>query len=87
MADERPEHKETIHNHPVYCDDLELRRYLKKLDEDEAKALFDYAREHGDTEFEMRKPGSNERLNCSMRYDEGAYIVAIENKEGGSGWF
>lgn len=88
MDDEqRPEMKETIHNHPVYCDDLEVRRYLKKLDDEEAKAIFEYARMHGTSEFEMRKPGSNERQNCSMQYDDGAYIVTIEGNEGGSGWF
>ncbi|MFH1171376.1 MAG: hypothetical protein V1778_02460 [bacterium] len=82
---DRPEHKETIHGHSVYCDDLDLRRYLKKLDQEEAKAIFDYARVHGHTEFEWRKLNSNTRLNCTMEYDDGAYIVRIEGKEE-TGW-
>lgn len=87
MPDQRPSHKETIHNHPVHCDDRDVRQYLKKLDEEEAKAIFEYARMHGRTDFEMKKPNSNTRYNCDMVYDDGAYIVTLEGKQGGSGWF
>jgi hypothetical protein len=84
--EERPSHKETIHGHPVYCDDQEVRRYLKKLDRDEAQAIFNYAKVHGRTDFEMKKPGSSARWNCNMAYDDGAYIVEVEGKEK-TGWF
>lgn len=77
----RPKYKETIHNHPTYCDDMELRRYLKNLDDAEAKAIYGYARSRGRTDFEWRKPNSNTRYNCNMEYDDGAYIATIEGRE------
>ena len=83
--DERPEPKETIHGHPVYCDDQDTRFYLKRLDSQEAKAIFDYAKNHGRTDFEMRKQ-SGTRYNCFMEYDDGAYIVVNEGQQS-TGWF
>lgn len=84
MADERPGHRDIIHGHPVYCDDYDVRQYLRQLDSSEARAIFEYARNHGRTDFEMKKGGT--RYNCAMEYDDGAYIVMNEGRQE-TGWF
>ena len=81
MDTERPSHKETIHGHPVYCDDRDVRRYLKELDRDEADTIFASAKSHGSAEFEYHTVGSTSRYNASMEYDDGAYIVVSEGRE------
>lgn len=85
MPEERPAFKSTIHNHPVYCDDLTARTYLKNLDTDEAEVIFSHAKVHGRAEFEIHKNGS--RYNYTMGHNDGAYIVEQEGKQQGSGWF
>ncbi|MBI3956440.1 MAG: hypothetical protein HY340_00420 [Candidatus Kerfeldbacteria bacterium] len=86
MENDRPKHKESIHGHPVYCDDRDVRQYLKQLDSDEAGIIFSAAKNRGRAEFEFRKAGSTSRYNCTMEYDDGAYIVLNEGRET-AGWF
>ncbi|MBI4414726.1 MAG: hypothetical protein HY566_00620 [Candidatus Kerfeldbacteria bacterium] len=82
--DDRPSNRSSIHTHPVYCDDYDVREYLRHLDSDEARVIFDYAKNHGSAEFEFKKGGTTH--DCTMKYDDGAYIVQ-EQENAGGGWF
>ncbi len=84
-GDGRPSTKVSIHGHPVYCDDYSIREYLRHLDNEEAKVIFEYAKHHGSSAFEYKKGGT--RTNATMEYDNGAYIIRSEGAESGSSWF
>lgn len=77
----------TIHGHSVStgADDDESRRYLRGLDNEEAKAIFDQAKVHGTAEFEVSRNGTRE--NYSAGYKDGKYTVKDEGKQKSSGWF
>lgn len=85
MEHEQPQHKETIHGHPVYCDDQDVRMYLKRLDSHEADVIFQYAKHHGRADFEMKK-GST-RYNCYLDYNDDGTYAAISEGMQNSGWF
>lgn len=80
---DRPSNRSIIHTHPVYCDEYDVRAYLRHLDSDEAKVIFEFAKHHGSAEFEFKKNGTTH--NCTMEYDDGAYIVQKKESEEG-GW-
>lgn len=85
MNNEHPEHKETIHGHVTYCDDQQVIWYLKHLDQQEANALYKYAKEHRATDFEMkRKDGA--RFNYRLVHANGAFVVEDQGKQS-TGWF
>lgn len=85
--DDAQEYKSTIHGRSVStgADDDESRRYLRELDNDEAKVIFDQAKRRGTAEFEVRRNGTRE--NYSAGYKNGKYTVKDEGKQKSSGWF
>lgn len=88
MEEEKQDYRSTIHGHVVNtdADDKDSRRYLRSLDTDEAKTIFNQARVHGNAEFETRQRGMRE--NHSAQYEDGRYTVRREGKEkSGSSWF
>ncbi len=75
----------TIDGHSVDGDD-EGRHYLYALEYNEAKVLFEYAKRHGEAEFEDRKKGRN----YTLKYQGGEYTVDRRegsDKKPSSGWF
>lgn len=80
---DRPQNHSTIHGHPVYCDDEDARFYLRHLDNEEATTIFQHAKEHGESDFEIK--AHSDRKDYSMQYDNGAYIVMPKESEHG-GW-
>lgn len=60
-------------------DDKDSRRYLRALDTDEAKTIFNQAKVHGNAEFETRQHGVRE--NRTAEYKDGKYTVKDEGKE------
>lgn len=72
-----------IHGHEVDGDEDGIH-YLRHLDPDEAKVLFEYAKRHGHAEFEARVSGI--RRNYALKYDNYRYTVEAEGTEGGGGW-
>ncbi len=77
--DSQPEHKSDIHGHTVYCDDEDIRHYLRHLDHDEAKVIFGHAKHRGRAEFEVHHDGG--RYNCTMHYHNGTYMIYEEGRE------
>lgn len=69
-----------IHGHSVLSDDLHGMRYLRKLDPDEAKTIFQQAKTQGSAEFETRTPGGR-RHNYSARYKNGRYTLKDQGRE------
>lgn len=56
-----------------------VRGYLRGLDVEEAKPVFNYARLHTDAEFEIRQ--HNIRENFGMAFKAGKYKVRDEGKQ------
>lgn len=87
--DEREDYRSMIHGHEVHTDedDRGSRRYLRGLDNDEARTIFREAKVHGNAEFETRSP-NGARTNYSAGYKSGRYTVTDEGKEKPkSSWF
>lgn len=72
-----------IHGHIVDGDENGIH-YLRHLDAEEAKVLFEFAKRHGAAEFETRVSGI--RHNYSLRYENYRYAVADGGSESGGGW-
>lgn len=80
--DSRPEHKSTLHGHIVYCDDEDIRHYLKHLSGDEADVIFEHAKVHGSADFDMNHHGTHHR--CHVEHGNGFYVVTSAGTE--TGW-
>lgn len=87
MANEHVDDQNTIHGHQVStnADDEHSRQYLRSLDVDEAKTIFEQAKRAGNAEFEINKDGT--RHNYSAGYKDGKYTVTNKGKQKPSGWF
>lgn len=72
-----------IHGHEVDGDEDGIH-YLRHLDDQEAKVLFEYAKKRGSADFETRVSGI--RRNFALTYDNYHYSVADQGAERGGGW-
>ncbi len=72
-----------INGHNVSGDE-EGMHYLRHLDPDEAKVLYDYARKHGAAEFETQVHGL--RHNFTLKYENYEFTVEDRGAQGGGGW-
>lgn len=79
---EEPGIRSTIHGHIIESSEHAQgpRGYLRGLDKEEAKPLFDYARVHHDVEFEVRKH-NGVRENFSMEHKAGKYKITDQGKQ------
>lgn len=75
-----PTAQSNIHGHVVHADDQDGPRYLRRLDDQEAKAVFDNAKVHDKTEFETRKSGGV-RTNYKLGEKAGRYDLTNQGKE------
>ncbi len=73
--------RSNIHGHIIESSEHAQgpRGYLRGLDPEEAKPIFNYARAHGDVEFEVRQHGVRE--NFGMEYKNGKYKITDEGKQ------
>lgn len=64
--------------------DEEGRRYLRALEINEAKVIFEYAKKHGVAEFEDHRYNRN----YTLRYDKNTLVYAVEQRKPKSiGWW
>lgn len=78
---EEPGIRSTIHGHSV-ASSIHAngpRGYLRGLDNEEAKPLFNYAHMHHTAEFEVRQHGVRE--NVSLEYKNGKYKITEQGKQ------
>jgi hypothetical protein len=72
-----------IHGHNVDGDEDGIH-YLRHLDPEESRVLFEYAKKRGQAEFESRVSGV--RRNYALKYDNYRYSVESQGAESGGGW-
>ncbi len=73
-----------VHGH-VVDGEWEAVAALKQLDNEEAKVLFEFARHHGEAEFEGSISGHRKNFTL-IREADGSHRVE-EREEKKSGWF
>ena len=79
---EEPGIRSEIHGHQVMTTvhDQGPRSYLRGLDADEARPIFNDAKFHGPTQFEIHRTG-HERENYSMERKVGKYWVTDQGRQ------
>lgn len=75
----------TVHGHTV-DGEWEAVAALKKLDSEEAKVLFEYARHHGEAEFEGNVNGKR-RDYTLVRESDSTHRIEERQEKKSTGWF